>query len=317
MNVTVVKQYKNYLEFDLVGCDTSLANALRRIVISEVSTMAIETVFVMNNTSVIQDEVLSHRLGLVPIHADPRKFDYLPTGGEPTDVNTIVFELHARCSVNPEASNSPAETDPKKKFINSSVYSDQFKWIPQGSQEEIFAQDPIRPSHSDILLAKMRPGQEIDLEVHCIKGIGREHAKWSPVCKTLNFSCSIYLFVYFIFFIACASYRLMPQIEILSPITGGDAEKFASCFAPGVIALKKSKSQEISAVVENARYDTVSRECLRHPEFKDKVALKRVADHFIFQIESVGFYAPDQIVIEAIKILAEKCVRLRDSLENF
>ena len=119
--------------------------------------MAIETVFVMNNTSVIQDEVLSHRLGLIPIHADPRKFDYLPTGGEPTDVNTIVFELHARCSVNPEA--STLETDPKKKFINSSVYSDQFKWIPQGSQEELFAQDPIRPCHSDILLAKMRPGQ--------------------------------------------------------------------------------------------------------------------------------------------------------------
>lgn len=147
----------------MVGCDTSLANALRRVVISEVPSMAIETVFVMNNTSVIQDEVLSHRLGLVPILADPRKFDYLPTGGEPTDVNTIVFELHARCSVNPEA---PApvqdETDPKKKFINSSVYSSQFKWIPQGSQEEIFADDPIRPCHSDILLAKMRPGQVTD-----------------------------------------------------------------------------------------------------------------------------------------------------------
>ena len=156
-----MKQYKNYLEFDLVGCDTSLANALRRVIISEVPTMAIETVFVMNNTSVIQDEVLSHRLGLVPIHVDPRKFDYLPTGGEPTDVNTIVFELHARCSVNPELSPAAikAETDPKKKFINSSVYSDQFKWIPQGSQEELFAEDPIRPCHSDILLAKMRPGQ--------------------------------------------------------------------------------------------------------------------------------------------------------------
>ena len=142
----------------MIGCDTSFANALRRVIISEVPTMAIETVFVMNNTSVIQDEVLSHRLGLVPIHVDSRKFDYLPSGGEPTDVNTIVFELHARCSVNPEASKD--ETDPKVKFINSSVYSDQFKWIPQGSQEEIFCEDAIiRPCHSDILLAKMRPGQ--------------------------------------------------------------------------------------------------------------------------------------------------------------
>lgn len=66
----------------------------------------------------------------------------------------------------------------------------------------------------------------------------------------------------------------------------------------------------------DARYDTMSRECLRHPEFKDKVVLKRVPDHFIFQIESVGFFAPDQIFIEAIKILAEKAVRLRESVES-
>ena len=109
----------------------------------------------------------------------------------------------------------------------------------------------------------------------------------------------------------------MPKIEILSPIIGEDAKKFASCFAPGVIRLElDSKSKTESAIVENARYDTMSRECLRHPEFKDKVSLKRIPDHFIFQIESVGFFAPDQIVIESIKILAEKCVRLRESLEN-
>jgi hypothetical protein len=38
--------------------------------------MAIETVYVFNNTSVIQDEVLSHRLGLIPIKADPGKFGW-------------------------------------------------------------------------------------------------------------------------------------------------------------------------------------------------------------------------------------------------
>lgn len=38
--------------------------------------MAIENVFIANNTSVIQDEVLAHRLGLVPILVDPRLFEY-------------------------------------------------------------------------------------------------------------------------------------------------------------------------------------------------------------------------------------------------
>lgn len=104
----------------------------------------------------------------------------------------------------------------------------------------------------------------------------------------------------------------MPKIEISAPIASDDAKKFASCFAPGVIDINK----EGVAVVANPRYDTMSRECLRHPEFKDKVSLKRVPDHFIFQIESVGFFAPHQIVIESIKILAEKAVRLRESIES-
>ena len=98
------------IEFDMIGIDAAIVNAFRRILISEVyefivfvlfeiiqgsyhirnfltkfncirfirkiPTMAIEKVFIANNTSLIQDEVLAHRLGLVPIKADPRLFEY-------------------------------------------------------------------------------------------------------------------------------------------------------------------------------------------------------------------------------------------------
>src|SRR5580658_4961830 len=52
--------------FSLVGIDAAVANAFRRILIAEIPTLAIEYVFVNNNTSIIQDEVLAARLGLVP-----------------------------------------------------------------------------------------------------------------------------------------------------------------------------------------------------------------------------------------------------------
>ena len=64
------------LIFDLVGLEAPLANALRRIMMAEVPTMAVERVEMINNTSVIPDEVLAHRLGMVPILADPRKFHF-------------------------------------------------------------------------------------------------------------------------------------------------------------------------------------------------------------------------------------------------
>lgn len=81
--------------------------------------------------------------------------------------------------------------------------------------------------------------------------------------------------------IATASYRLLPHIIIREPIPEEDQEKFQKCFPPGVIALEEDSNGDQQVVVENPRKDTVSREVLRHPEFKDKVELTRIRDHFI------------------------------------
>lgn len=59
--------------------------------------MAIERVFVANNTSLLQDEVLAHRLGLVPLRADPRHFEYLAPDGLANENNTLVFKLDHTC----------------------------------------------------------------------------------------------------------------------------------------------------------------------------------------------------------------------------
>ena len=75
--ISVTKCTEDELVFDMVGIDAPIANALRRILIAEVPTMAIERVYVSENTSVIQDEVLSHRLGLIPLRADPREFEFM------------------------------------------------------------------------------------------------------------------------------------------------------------------------------------------------------------------------------------------------
>lgn len=72
------------VEFDLIGVDASVANSLRRTLIAEVPTIAIESVYVYNNTSIMQDEVLASRLGLIPLKVDPRKMNWKPqaSGGD-------------------------------------------------------------------------------------------------------------------------------------------------------------------------------------------------------------------------------------------
>ncbi|CAN0473978.1 unnamed protein product, partial [Ascophyllum nodosum] len=60
--VETVDGDENELVFDLVGVDASIANALRRILLAEVATVAIEHVYMFMNSSIIHDEILAHRL---------------------------------------------------------------------------------------------------------------------------------------------------------------------------------------------------------------------------------------------------------------
>lgn len=53
------------------------------------------------------------------------------------------------------------------------VYSRDIHWVPIGNQADVFANCSIGPVHSDILIAQLRPGQELDIIMHCIKGIGK------------------------------------------------------------------------------------------------------------------------------------------------
>jgi len=66
LKIEVTKLTEEMIEFDLVGVDAAIANALRRIMLAEVPTVAIETVWFADKTSIIQDEVLAHRIGLIP-----------------------------------------------------------------------------------------------------------------------------------------------------------------------------------------------------------------------------------------------------------
>lgn len=225
------------------------------------------------------------------------------------DWNTVRLELNVTCTVNKDA--LPDETDPLKAFHNAHVYAKDIVFVPTGKQAEYFSgEDIIAPVNPDILIAKLRPKQTINLAMHMHKGIGADHAKFSPV--------------------ATASYRLMPTIQITKPILGPDAEKFAKCFPEGVIGLEKvSKKEaghrgsgyeghagEAKAVVSNPMWDTVSRECLRHAEFEGKVKLGRRMDHFIFSIESSGQWDSDELFLESVKHMKLKCKKLEQQVIN-
>ncbi|KAF6145115.1 hypothetical protein GIB67_013466 [Kingdonia uniflora] len=341
--VDVISVEEDEMEFDMIGIDASIANAFRRILIAEVKalkffgkpyapeeietvllnasilnmdlnvylvtscwqlpTMAIEKVLIANNTSVVQDEVLSHRLGLIPIKVDPRLFDYMSETDTPNEKNTIVFKLNVQCG---------------RKGGRLTVKSNELKWLPNGSEFEMvtgstssdpntkkktytsfscsqdslpeFANNPITPKHEDIIISKLGPGQGIELEAHAVKGLGKSHAKWSPVCTTW--------------------YRMLPEVVLLQEVKDEKAEELVKKCPVNVFDIEDIGKGRKRATVARPRLCTLCRECIRGDDWEKRVALRRVKDHFIFRIESAGALPPEVLFTEAIKILEEKCERV-------
>ena len=99
------------IKFTLTKTDQSVANALRRVMMAEVPTMAIDKVEFLQNTTVLHDDFLAHRLGLVPLTSMHAGFDTENTDDTKRDYQynrdctcqgycpncTAVFELDVRC----------------------------------------------------------------------------------------------------------------------------------------------------------------------------------------------------------------------------
>ena len=186
--------------------------------------------------------------------------------------------------------------NPDEKYINSNVLSRHLVWDPLDGQSEAFP-DGIAPVHADILVAKMRPGQEIKLQCVCEKGIGKTHAKWSPV--------------------ATAAYRLLPEIQLTREIKGAEARAIHDSCPMGVFDIEDlggKKGERLS--VARPRSCTMCRECVRPVENQKLIKLLRKRDHFIFSVESTGALKPAVLVEEAVKIFIGKATTTLANLED-
>jgi DNA-directed RNA polymerase II subunit RPB3 len=163
--IQITEIANNSLSFVLSNTDLAFANSLRRIMIAEVPTIAIDLVEIYANTTVLADEFIAHRLGMVPLTSlDAMQMKYTR---DCDCVNycrkcSVELELKAECRGEylEVTSKDLRSNNPKVEAIKSSVPGED----------------------SGILLVKMRKGQKLHVKCVAKKGTGKEHAKWSPTC---------------------------------------------------------------------------------------------------------------------------------------
>lgn len=171
--VTIRKAGRDDVDFILSDVDMALANSLRRTMLAEVPTLAIDLVDIKVNTSVLADEFLAHRLGLVPLESediDQLKYTRDCTCEDHCEKCSVTLQLKARCD--------------SDETMN--VYSSHLVVVSANTGLNL-GQPVIRdPQKKGVLICKLKKHQELNITCIAKKGIAKEHAKWSP-CAAIGF----------------------------------------------------------------------------------------------------------------------------------
>ena len=146
MSLEITNENEQNVSVKIKGVPLQYVNALRRICLNGVPIYAVESVDMLENSSVLADEGIAHRIGLIPLKTDL------------------------------SASKDGNENDKIMLTLDSGV-SDETRTILSG---ELKSQDEsVVPTSNDIPIVTLAPGQSIKFEAYARLGKGTEHARWN------------------------------------------------------------------------------------------------------------------------------------------
>eukprot|EP01013_Petalomonas_cantuscygni_P016130 TRINITY_DN33083_c0_g1_i1.p1 TRINITY_DN33083_c0_g1~~TRINITY_DN33083_c0_g1_i1.p1 ORF type:complete len:478 (-),score=100.14 TRINITY_DN33083_c0_g1_i1:81-1514(-) len=370
------------VRFELSSCTAPIANGLRRTLIADVESMAIELVSLESNSSCVYDEDLALRIGLIPLKVDPFLFQRPPPGlfsdgpdGESASASaaqTIVPgasgngpsdgppELSAAAQALSPISASPSfdpSTDAPSECciifdidVTGATSADvtvvaskhlTFHPLPgQLAKGGVLANAPTPvPVHADITIAKLKPGQRIKARCVAVRGCGRQHAKWSPVCTAAYRMRTVVRVVQQPRIAALhdiedagntgmsvdgAAGKPLPasalrrRRERLPQILHGDveatAENIRDLCPVGVFELVNEEGEGPRLVAQHPDRCTVCRACVE--KFPSHVDVSLDKSRFAFSVESTGAISAVETVRRGYMLLIERLRTARYAVQS-
>ena len=300
------------IEFLLTNVDVSFANSLRRVIISEVPTMAIDMVQVIENTSPLFDDFVVHRIGLVPLVSE--------------DIDKYVFPLKCSCKEGCSSCQVLFDISVKCDKETMDVTSKDIK--PKNSDCK------VKPVEYDdpIVLTKLKKGQSINMTLTAKKGVGQTHAKWSPVCTCVmrpipevvliknndedNFLQKLNSEDKKKFCEACPS-KVFSIDEINDEIVVKNSDKCTFCEECLIATqnfIKKKDKTDFKHFVEQKKKEGMSDEKAKKLKmnqgpsinYRELIKVEPKEKEFLFKVETTRALSPKKIIISALNILKEK-----------
>jgi DNA-directed RNA polymerase subunit D len=156
-SIKILERDNNHIVIEFNDIARQYVNALRRLSISQVPTFAIDDVVILENSSVMHDEAIAHRLGLIPLRTDLERF-VMP--------DLCECKSTLGCSKCRVLLVLDAESQDKTKVITSA--------------ELISEDEVVKPVNNEIPIVSLAPAQKLKFEAYARLGTGKSHAKWQP-----------------------------------------------------------------------------------------------------------------------------------------
>ncbi|MFQ6105732.1 MAG: DNA-directed RNA polymerase subunit D [Candidatus Hydrothermarchaeaceae archaeon] len=157
MKLKIIEKNKSSLVAIFEDTDVSIINALRRTAISEVPTLAIESVDIIENTSSFYDEIIAHRLAMIPIKTDLKLFNFRDECSCKKGCASCTLKLTLK------------KTGPCLVYSHDMKSNAKLKPIP------------------NIPILKLGKGQKISFEAEAVLGTGKMHARWQPAVASYKY----------------------------------------------------------------------------------------------------------------------------------
>jgi len=284
VNVTLATP--ELVKFELTGTDVSVANALRRIMLAEVPTMAIEIVNIFENETVLFDEFIAHRMGLLPLSCHyvgdiPPDFGTGRGYVEYKDCNC--FDGCAFCTVEFEL--DVANYEDKIMTVTHFDLKETRKYERKDWSEEkevkcLPFKDPLLTDEENarengVIIAKLKKDQHLRMICQARKGIPKYHAKWMAA--------------------ATALYQFQPRVELkedqANSLSLDEKIEFVESCPRKVFGLDIEDKVEVKGLMDCIFCD----ECVAKAKVfdkKDMVKVQMDASKFHFTVEAVTASGP-------------------------
>lgn len=277
MNISILEHSNEAIELNVKEIPLAFLNIIRRYALAKVPTYAIDEVMVVVNTSSMFDEILVHRLALIPLKTEDvidkiRSVDpeicATCMQGEENMKNSVCRECYIHMILEAEATTSDV-----------TVYSG-----------DIRSEDPyVVPAYNNMPIVILAPGQRLSLELRARLGRGLEHAKWSPTTIAIT--------------------KYVADIKINKNLCNLCGECVKAC--PKNVLMVKDGEISITSL-----YGCIlCKQCVNVCPSR-AIDITHVEGEYIMRIESAGSLKPETIVREAVNILLNELNEFEKFINN-